>query len=401
MITGLLKLIINSFKWYKCNRKNNIMHNKFYKRLFLMMNGFLYQQKTRICGLLLMSTQLLAQIDNKSLENENGFYDTKLKKVQFHFAALSYVKNNEYFNEIADGYTLFGYYLNPTVSYQPHQKVQIEAGVFVRKVFGNSGFKETEPTFTVQIKQANWRFLFGNIEGNISHRMIEPLLSFERLLSQPLEHGIQAKYQYKEAFFDAWIDWQRSTLPGQSNQEYIWNGLSFYAKPLRFDASALKGLTFQPIVQTSVFHEGGQNIQSVLPVRTLLNLTAGLRVQKALNNGQTLTFDNYYVAYFESPRRGTAYYFNTFWKNPKYQIGLSYWLGHYFTSPFGGDLFQSISKKFGANYYEEYRNLLVMRMSREWNISKGIDVLLRIEPHYDFQNRIFEHSEGVYLKCSL
>ena len=84
------------------------MHNKFYKRLLSMMNGFLYQQKTRICSLLLVSTQLLAQIDNKSLENENSFNDTKLKKVQFHFAALSYVKNNEYFNEIADGYTLFG-----------------------------------------------------------------------------------------------------------------------------------------------------------------------------------------------------------------------------------------------------------------------------------------------------
>ena len=101
----------------------------------------------------------MAQMDNKSIENNIDFSESKLKKVQFHFAALSYVKNNEYFNEIADGYTLFGYYLNPTVSYQPHQKVQIEAGVFVRKVFGNSGFKETEPTFTVQIKQANWRFL--------------------------------------------------------------------------------------------------------------------------------------------------------------------------------------------------------------------------------------------------
>lgn len=372
------------------------MQNIFDKRFFLVMNGFFNQQKICICSFLLVSSEILAQVDNKNLVNEDVFKSIKLKKVQFNFSSLNYVKNNEYFNQIADGYTLFGYYLNPKIAYQPHEKVQIEAGVFVRKEFGTSGLKEVEPTITIQIKQNDWRFLFGNIEGTLSHRMIEPLVGFERLLSKPLEHGIQAKYQHKEAFFDAWIDWQRSTLPGQTNQEYIWNGVSFYAKPL-----IIKGLKFQGIVQTSVFHKGGQNIQSIQPVRTLINPTLGLRVQKELNKDQVFTFDNYYVGYFESPQRGTAYYMNTFWKNPKYQIGLSYWLGHYFNSPMGGDLFQSISRKFDTDYYEEYRNILIMRLVRDWTIAKGINISLRIEPHYDFQNRIFEHAEGLYLKCDL
>jgi hypothetical protein len=275
---------------------------------------------------------------------------------------LNYLKNNEYFNEIADGYTLFGYYLNPKIAYQPHGKVQIEAGVFVRKEFGTSGLTEIEPTFTIQIKQGDWRFLFGNIEGAISHRMIEPLVGFERLLTKPLEHGIQAKYQYKEAFFDAWLDWQKNTSPGKTNQEYIWNGFSFYAKPLK-----IKELKLQAIVQTSIYHKGGQNIQSIQPVRTIINPAVGLRVQKELGKKQIFVFDNYYVGYFESPRRGTAYYLNTFWKRPKYQIGLSYWLGHYFNSSLGGDLFQSDSRKLGNEaYHEEYRNILIMRLVREW-----------------------------------
>ena len=366
-----------------------------------MMNGFFNQQTFCICCCLFTSIHLMAQIDTKSLENESVFMENKLKKVQFKFISLNYVKNNEYFNQIADGYTLFGYYLNPKVAYQPHEKVQIEAGVFVRKEFGTSGLKEVEPTFTVQVKQANWRFLFGNIEGSVSHRIIEPLAGFERLLNQPLEHGIQAKYQYKESFFDAWIDWQRSTLPGQANQEYIWNGLSFYSKPLQFSGSRFKDFKLQAIAQASIYHKGGQNIQSLQAVRTLINPALGLRIDKELGNEQTLTFDNYYVGYFESPRQGTAYYLNTFWKNPKYQIGLSYWLGHYFNSPMGGDLFQSISRKFDTDYYEEYRNILIMRLVRDWKITKEITASLRIEPHYDFQNRIFEHSEGLYLKCGL
>ncbi len=396
MITALLRTMINSLKRYKCNTKVNIVQNILHKRLISMMNGFLYQQKFRICCFLFISTQISAQIDNKSLENDTVFNATKLRKIQFKFNALSYVKNNEYFNNIADGYTLFGYYLNPKIAYRLHEKVQIEAGVFVRKEFGTSGLKEVEPTFTVQLKQANWRFLFGNIEGSISHRMIEPLAGFERLLSQPLEHGIQAKYQRKEAFFDAWIDWQRSTSPGQTNQEYIWNGFSFYSKYL-----TIKDLKFQAIAQSSVFHKGGQNIQSLQPVRTLINLTGGLRVQKELGNNQTFTFDNYYVKYFETPLSGTAYYLNTYWTHPKYQVGLSYWFGHYFRSPMGGDLFQSYSRKFNTDYYEEFRNLLIVRLVRDWEITKGINVSLRIEPHYDFQNRIFEHSEGLYLKCGL
>ncbi len=372
------------------------MQNNFYERLKTMMNGFLYCQKICICGYLLISSRIMAQIDNKSIENNNVFNESKLKKVQFHFNSFNYVKNNEYFNNIADGYTLFGYYLNPKITYKAHEKVQIEAGVFVRKEFGTSGLKEVEPTFTVQVKQNDWRFLFGNIEGSASHRMIEPLAGFERLLSRPLEHGVQAKYQHKEAFFDAWIDWQRSTLPGQTNQEYIWNGASFYAKPL-----IIKGLKFQALAQTSVYHRGGQNIQSLQAVRTLINPAIGLRVQKDLGENQTIVFDNYYVGYFESPKQGTAYYMNTYWKNPKYQVGLSYWVGHYFSSPMGGDLFQTISRKFDTDYYEEYRNLLIMRLVRDWSVAKGITISLRVEPHFDFQNLIFEHSEGLYLRCGL
>jgi hypothetical protein len=372
------------------------MQNNFDERFFLMMNGFLYQQKICICCLLLISSITMAQVDTKSIENESFFMSSKLKKIQFKFNSMNYVKNNEYFNEIADGYTLFGYYLNPKVGYQPHKKVQIEAGVFVRKEFGTTGLKEIEPTFTIQVKKANWRFLFGNLEGNISHRMIEPLVGFERLLSKPLEHGIQAKYQRKEAFFDAWLDWQRSTLPGQTQQELIWNGVSFYSKPIE-----LKGLKFQALAQASVYHMGGQNIQSNQPVRTLLNPALGLRIKKDLGEKQAFIFDNYYVGYFESPKQGTAYYLNTYWKNTKYQVGLNYWLGHYFNSPMGGDLFQSTSRKFDTDYYEEYRNVLIMRLVRDWRIAKGITASLRIEPHYDFQNRIFEHSEGLYLKCGL
>lgn len=283
------------------------------------------------------------------------------------------------------------------MGYRLHKKVQIDAGVFVRKAYGYNGLKEIEPTFTVQIKQKDWRFLFGNIEGNINHRLIEPLMTFERVLTHPLEHGFQAKYQKKDTFFDGWLNWPQTTMAGQTNQERIWVGVSFYSSVV-----TIKNIKFQALGQASVFHVGGQNIQSLQPVRTLLNPAAGLRMKRNFGKNQSITIDNYYVAYFESPMQGTAYYLNTFWKNTKYQAGLSYWFGSFFNSPFGNDLIQSASRKFNNDsYYENIRNLLTVRLVRDWEISEKVKISLRVEPYYDLNSRVFEHSEGLYLSCKL
>lgn len=373
------------------------MHKNFDKRCFSMMNGFLKSLFICMHFFVCVHTYTYAQTDNINLENNQKITGVNVGKVQFKLNSLLYVKNNEYFNEIADGYTLIGYYINPTVAYKLQKKVQIDAGVFVRKEYGYNGLKEIEPTFTVQIKQKDWRFLFGNIEGNINHRLIEPLMTFERVLTRPLEHGFQAKYQKKDAFFDGWLDWQQTTIAGKINQERIWAGVSFYSP-----AANIKDIKFQALVQASVFHIGGQNIQSLLPVRTLLNPVVGLRIKKNFAKNQSLTIDNYYVGYFESPLQGTAYYLNSFWKNKKYQAGFSYWFGSFFNSPFGNDLMQSSSRKFNNDsYYENTRSLLIVRLVRDWKISEKVKISLRVEPYYDLNNRIFEHSEGLYLSCKL
>nr|WP_299416503.1 hypothetical protein [uncultured Emticicia sp.] len=373
------------------------MYKKYDEWFFLIMNGFL--KSIFICMIfsMFLHTYTYAQVDNINLENNQKITGVNVGKVQFNLNSLIYIKNNEYFNEIADGYTLIGYYINPTVAYRLHKKVQIDAGLFVRKEYGYNGLKEIEPTFTVQIKQKDWRFLFGNIEGNINHRLIEPLMTFERVLIQPLEHGFQAKFQRKDAYFDGWLDWQQTTIAGKTNQERIWAGASFFSQ-----AASIKDIKFQALAQASVFHIGGQNIQTLQPVRTFINPAVGLRVKKNFGKNQSLTIDNYYVGYFESPLQGTAYYLNTFWKNTNYQVGFNYWFGSFFNSPFGNDLMQSTSRKFNnASYYENIRSLLILRLVRDWKISEKVKISLRVEPYYDLNNRIFEHSEGLYLSCKL
>ena len=125
-------------------------------------------------------------------------------------------------------------------------------------------------------------------------------------------------------------------------------------------------------------------------------------MQKDFLGNQSLVADNYYVSYFESPLKGTGYYLNGYWQHPKFQVGISYWFGHFFYAPMGNDLYQTYSLKFNSNgYYEPYRSILMLRLVKDWKVIDGLNISLRVEPHYDVQNGGFEHSEGLYVKYQL
>ena len=355
------------------------------------------------CSLFIVNFSF-AQINSENLENNFPYRNPNLKKIQFSFNAFSYVYNREYFNNIADGYTQIGYWLNPKIAYQPADKVLIEGGVFLRKEIGNQGLTEIEPTFTVKIKNKNWSYLFGNLEGNISHKLVEPLMNFERVLVKPLEHGLQAKYRDSTIFFDTWLDYQIATTAGKSNQEHFFGGFSFYHNLLKINDLQIKG-----IAQTSIFHEGGQNlVNNILPVRTLLNPALGLSFQKKTrDNGQEtrvlkIKLETYYVGYFEGGKNGNAFYGNFSFIRNNWQFQTSFFYGNNFISPFGSDLYQSASREFGnQNYYENTRSLLFLRAIKDWKITEGMFVSLRFEPYFDLKNHLFEHSEGIYLKYGL
>jgi len=336
------------------------------------------------------------QLDNRIFEKDSIPHPIKIGSIQFSNQFLIFIKNNEYFNPTADGYTLTGYYINPNFSYYLHQNIKINIGVFAGKNFGEKGFSSIEPTFQVEVRNKSWKYLFGNLEGNLKHRLIEPLMGFERILSSPLEHGFQAKYQKKEHYFDTWLDWQASTIAGKSNQEKIWFGYSYYSPTLIKHPKT----QVQLIAQGSIFHQGGQDLAVSLPVRTFINLNQGMKISYSFANRKMITIENHWVHFTESPKNGNGYYLNAFRKSDNYQWGLSYWYGNQFISPFGNPLFQSESVKLNQiNYQEKIRNIIIFRFSRDWHLHENLTLTFRAEPYFDLRNKIFEHSEGLYLHC--
>lgn len=335
-----------------------------------------------------------AQINNSPLENPIRLDSNR--RLSFRFSSLNFVKNNEYFNDLFDGYTIFGYFINPKIAFHARKNVVIELGGFARKEFGSKGFKEIEPTFSIKYQKQDWQMIFGNLEGNVAHQMIEPMMNFERMLTAPLEHGFQFKKVESDAFFDSWLDWQRSTLAGQTNQEHILFGVVWKHKP--FEISNLK-VNFP--VQFTAYHQGGQNLAASFPVKTWLNPSVGVSVEKELLKS-SISFENQYVGSFEDGNVGKGWYSNLKFQNIKWQAILSYWLSENYASPMGGDLFQSASRKFNnESYSEQYRSLLILRLIRDWKIVQDLNLSFRFEPYYDFRNHLFQHSEGLYLKYSL
>ena len=117
-----------------------------------------------LCLICIFSSKNISQINNNYFYLNNEPDSLKNNKWLAEFKSLSYFHNREYFGNITDGYTLFGNQITPKIIYKPHAKVSLEAGIFLRKDFGNEGIKEIKPIFTVVLKNDSTEFRFGNLQ---------------------------------------------------------------------------------------------------------------------------------------------------------------------------------------------------------------------------------------------
>ena len=353
-----------------------------------------------LIGLLLSSFGMKAQLNNSSLETFQHIDSTKSKILSFQFESFSYIKNNEYFLKVADGYTLFGNIFAPKLTYQPAPNVQIEGGIFARKDFGNTAFSSIQPIFTVKIQKDSSQFLFGNLEGHLNHRLIEPLLNFERVILNRQETGLQYTKRKKNTFFDAWIDWQKMIYSGSNFKEEIFAGLSWNKKIIskpNFYLSIPYQITFQ--------HRGGQTTRDTGQVITNNNTAVGLEAEwKFRGFVQKIKTQNYLVGFQQNAnyhryfKSGYGVYLNLTAETKLLNLMLSYWKSSGYLSDAGGDLYQSVGRTFRyGNVVEKDRNILIIRAMKDWEILDNLTLTFRFEPYFDFNNKAFEHSESLFL----
>ncbi|WP_423149109.1 hypothetical protein [Rubrolithibacter danxiaensis] len=328
-----------------------------------------------------------AQSVNDSLEYRIRPHPLKTGDVALTVANFNYLRNYEFFNKFQDGYTLYGTQLEPQLVYYAHPNLLLSAGIHLRKDFGNEGIYKTYPLFSIKYQKGNTALINGVLEGNIQHRYIEPLVDFEKKITEPVEYGTQVVIQNSKLFFDGWINWKKMIYKPSGEQEQILAGISSDISLFRNNK-----LKLSVPLQLLVFHQGGQIDTTAKPLQTLLNSAAGFKINYKLSGFfKSIETENYISTFTElSPTKqfpfskGKGVYLNAGVDSRYGRLTASYWKGTNFFSRQGMPVFQSISQQINnEGHSEKNRQLLFLRYVFQKNLVPHLYFDFRVEPVID------------------
>lgn len=362
----------------------------------------------RILVLLLLtgtSNALKAQIPTDSLEYRIRPDSLKTGELYLSIYNFNYLRNYEYFNKIQDGYTLFGAQLEPQLIYFAHPRLAVTAGVHLRKDFGGRGIYRTYPLFSIKYQKGNSSLINGVLEGNIQHRMVEPIFDFEKKITEPVEYGTQFIINSKALFLDAFINWKRMIYKPSPEQEQVLGGLSV-------DLSLIKNpeISLSVPVQLTAFHQGGQIDVDPNPLQTLVNTALGIKLRLPLSGFvNAFRAENYYISYkdfsntsLQAFSKGDGWYLNGGIDTRYGSLTGTYWNGMDFISSNGMPLYQSVSQHINYDgYTERNRQLLILRYSYQKKLIPNLYLDFRFEPLMDLNrpvgSRKIEFSNSSFL----
>ncbi|NMM46934.1 hypothetical protein [Marinigracilibium pacificum] len=355
----------------------------------------------------LISYLSFSQINNQAFIRPGDSLDSISGKFYLNLNSNAYFKNNEYFGEIVEGYTLFGYNMVLSAGYGFNENFTVEAGAFARWDFGKQDYNKLLPYFRIDYHKNKDQLLFGNINGWLAHNYFEPMYEFENFMTNTPELGIQYLRRGKWYDLDVWVDWQNMIYPGDSTKEEIAGGLVFDNRIINNNSITI-GVPFQ----FKVYHRGGQIDVSQASLITRTNIAIGPKINFKLSDEsvvKNLEGSFYWLNFNDGSgtqllpfSKGTGIMANALihFKN-KSQLLLSYWDSSDYYSYQGGRLYQSMSTEYGNGAYQENRQLLFLRYTYDLTVADDSYLTFRAEPFYDFQNSSLDYSFAVYFNVNL
>lgn len=353
----------------------------------------------RCRGLLLLG--LLPAMTRAQLSNHlfNLAPEPVAKPIQGSVDAFPFFKNNEYFNTVNPGETLFGFRAAGQLSFQiaPAGRARLSAGMLVQENYGGKTLVKPLLNLTLTGKR-QWNYIFGTLVSGTRHRLIEPLYNYEQVLTQPIEYGIQFRRQHHRYFYDGWVEWRQQLDKSSGRQEFIIGGQS---AEIRFNPNA-RWVLSAPL-QAVIVHQGGQALNPPVSISTRINAAAGLRwqhrdtawmlealyLQSLDNSPNPLQPWNNGWATMINARAGFGRY---------HSLTATWWFAREFFTTIGSPVFSNVNL---TNVYanSHTRRLVMLRYvySRPV-ISRKIWLDIRLEPHYDLEAGKTEFSHGVFLR---
>lgn len=348
------------------------------------------------------AASLKAQLNNAAFQQ--SFWNEASGKTPWGltFDNLNFVRNTEYQSHITAGRTLLGTQLLPAITFRAFDSVQLTAGVFIQQEAGNNKPSQLLPVYSVQIRQNNHLFIFGTLQGNLNHKLIEPLYAFDRVITNRIESGLQHIYNSRRINSDIWVDWEKMIYPGSKFREEFtagWSGsLHIIDKP---------GFKWSFPIQTTVHHRGGEIDVSGLPVETQFNFAYGTKMRFTPSDSLLKYIElQGYLTYYEDLSRmpadsfidGLGQYVSLLFQGKNLGLMFNYWDSHQFQSVMGDQIFQSLSQRNPAIYTASYRKMVQARLLYEKELYPNFFLIGRFNYMYDFRQPSRDMVMEIYLK---
>ncbi len=369
-----------------------------------------------------------AQLNNSVLSDEWQMNRADSGKVSFQLSNLNYLRNTEYFNKIELGRTLFGVQVHPRLAYQPNAQTTIQAGVFLRSDYGATPtVNQIIPTFSVKLRSKNERrtFIFGTLEGALSHQLIEPLFDVNATILRRIENGAQYKYNSHKLGLDTWINWEKFIERGSPYKEQFTAGLNLNVSlfqqlaidvgtdsvmvnnPIINYRNLKKYHALKPILQFTAHHRGGQIDNDSSNMVMQFNGALGLAYHIGKLNAYHIQAEAYGVFYRENTnsgyypyRRGNGFFAHVSITKKAVTFAPSFWRGKGFIADRGTSIYQSVSVD-KPGYTEKVRDLLFLRVFYTQKLAPDMLLNVRFEPFLDLRNKGMDYSYSVYISYRL
>jgi hypothetical protein len=352
------------------------------------------------CILALIGCSVKAQMTECQLAYENLQADSN--KLYLNIAHASFIKNNEYFNPIVEGYTLSGFWITPSLEYHAGGNTVLQGGIHLLKFSGRDRFFKVLPVFTFSQKFGTSVILnLGTINPNHNHFMPEPLYDPERFYFYQADNGVQILVSAERIKSDIWLSCDSFIWHGDSTQERFTSGTSSELTIIK-TSSWILSLPFQ----TLLTHKGGQINRPKRSIETLLNAGTGLSIEYCNDQSyiRRIRFNPQFFIYKKMTddttvryKKGWAFYPAIFVDaGDRLYLKLAWWYANSFFDQRGEAIYQSVST-LDPGSDKKIRNMLVGKIAYAKPLGKGILFSAGFEGYYDTKTKIFDYNFSVHL----
>jgi len=342
-----------------------------------------------------------AQIDLSHRYNYAEFDTLHMNKLIFHLENTNFIKNNEYFGVSAEGYTLLGYSLAPSVMYYAGSRLRFQVGINAQKYHGAEKFSKINPVIAAHLRLTpNLDLVMGSIKSTVHHGISEPMYDHEWQYTRPVETGLQFLYTKERFWADAWLDWEQFIKPGDAFPEIFTAGISTQTSLLQSES----GWKIKMPLQMMARHTGGQINEDETAMQSVINLSMGFDVSKKTDGffnklgwfGSVLTYNDVTEANPLGVYKGHAIYTGLKSEGKKGIAMVGYWDAKNFIAPKGSPLFQSVSA-YNPTTVIPNRQLITGKIGYYRSFQTQIRFSFLFEGYYDLPNSQFDYAYGIHL----